>query len=123
MSRPKTSEKTDIQGATEEGKGERSFELSLSALVSGRDALDRAFEERTSILSISSREVHVGLASPIQPGSKLKLNLQVPQTLYLEKQLQLALSGTVAQVRPESPLSAKRAVLIRLDRRFRIDLN
>lgn len=123
MNRTKLSEKPNIQGVTEEGKGERSFELSLSALVSGRDALDREFEEETSILSISSREVHIGLSSPIQPGSKLKLNLQVPQTLYLEKGLQVALSGTVAQVRPESPLSPKRAVLVRLDRRFRIELN
>jgi len=103
--------------------GERAFELSLPALVSGRDALDREFEERTSILSISSREVHVGLTSPIQAGSKLKLSLSVPQTLYLEKKILLALSGTVAQVRPEAPPSSKRAVLIRLDRRFRIDLN
>jgi hypothetical protein len=123
MSRSRTSGKYPIQGATEEGKGERAFELSLSALVSGRDALDREFQEKTSIQSISSREVHIGLASPIQTGSKLKLNLLVPQTLYLEKKLQLALSGTVAHVRPESALSSKRAVLIRLDRRFRIDLN
>ncbi|MBN2206752.1 MAG: hypothetical protein JW742_05060 [Candidatus Aminicenantes bacterium] len=123
MSRPKPNEKPDIQDATVEGKGERTFDLSLSALVSGRDALDREFEEKTSILSISAREVHVDLTSPIQPGSKLKLSLLVPQTLYLERRLQLALSGTVAKVRVESPLSAKRAVLIRLDRRFRIDLN
>lgn len=123
MSRSRLNDKTDLPGAAVEAKGERSFDLALSALVSGRDALDREFEEKTSILSISSREVHVGLSSPIQPGSKLKLSLLVPQTLYLEKKLLLALSGTVAQVRPDSPSAAKRAVLIRLDRRFRIDLN
>jgi len=123
MNRVKTSEKTSIQGATEEEKRERSFELSLSALVSGRDALDREFEEETSIVSISSREVHMGLNSPVQPGAKLQLSLQVPQTLYLEKGLLLAISGTVAQVRPESALTSKRSVLIRLDRRFRIERN
>jgi hypothetical protein len=123
MNREKATEKDSIQGAIEEGKRERSFELSLSALVSGRDALDREFEEETSIVSISSREVQVGLSSPVQTGAKLRLCLQVPQTLYLEKGLSLALSGTVAQVRPESALSAKRSILVRLDRRFRIEGN
>jgi hypothetical protein len=123
MNRVKTAEKSSIQGATEEGKRERSFELSLSALVSGRDVLDREFEEETYIVSISAREVHVGLTSPVQTGAKLRLSLQVPQTLYLEKGLSLALSGTVAQVRPEFPLSSKRSVLLRLDRRFRIEHN
>jgi hypothetical protein len=102
-------------------KRERSFELSLPALVKGRDAADREFAEQTEISSLSSQEAVFRLDTRVMTGAKLVLHLQVPRTFLLEKPLELGLSGTVAVVRADIALDSKSQVVsIRLDRDFQI---
>jgi hypothetical protein len=113
--------KPSTHGAARAGKRERSFELSLPALVSGVDALENKFRERTQVLSISSEEATVWLKSRVTAGSRLDLSLDIPKTLILENHFKLRLSGTVtmAQV-DETGAGRKRLVSVRLDKKFRL---
>jgi hypothetical protein len=87
-----------IQGSTEAGKGERSFDLFLPALVKGQDAHHKDFKEQTQIFSISGRRASFPLRSQVLIGTLLKLNVHIPGTLILERPLLLSLSGTVKAV-------------------------
>ena len=112
--------KTSIQGAAKVAKKERSFKLSLPALVSGIDAYGNPFQERSEISSISSQEVTFQLNSGVIIGSKLNLCLEVPKTLILEKQLKLSLSGRVKYVGAETNSEKKQIISVDLDRNFKI---
>src|SRR4030065_6407 len=62
--------KPSIHGASKDGKRERAFELSLPALVTGMDALENRFREKTLITSISSEEETIWLSSQVLVGAK-----------------------------------------------------
>jgi len=109
-----------IQGSTEAGKGERSFELFLPALVKGRDSHHKEFKERTQIYSISSREASFPLRSPVMIGTPLKLNLHIPGTLILERPLLLSLSGTVKMVKLDPGEKKYQFIDIDVDKNYKI---
>jgi len=110
-----------IQSEFEARKRERTFELSLPALVKGYDAADREFAENTEVSSLSAQEVVLWLRAKVMNGTKLLLNLQVPQTFMLEKRLELCLSGTVTFVKQEASVKTRnQLVSVKLDRNFRI---
>lgn len=113
--------KPSIQGAARVVKRERAFELSLPALVTGVDALENKFKEKTFLLSISSEEATIWLRSRVAIGSRLDLSLEIPKTLILENHLKLQLSGTVIFFQPDSSRNGKKQVVsIRLDKKFRL---
>ncbi len=113
--------KPSTHGAARAGKRERAFELSLPALVTGVDALDNKFREKTQVMSISSEEATVWLRSRVMLGSKLDLALDIPKTLILENHLKLRLSGTVILLQNDSArVGKKQLVSIRLDKKFRL---
>jgi hypothetical protein len=113
--------KPSIHGASKEGKRERAFELSLPALVTGTDALDNRFREKTQITSISSEEATVWLRSHVPAGAKLDISLEIPKTLILENSLKLHLTGTVLLTQPNtSPNGKKQLVSLRLDKKFKL---
>jgi hypothetical protein len=108
------------QGAARAGKRERSFELSLPALVKGLDATGRKFEEQTSVCGISSQEVSLRLKARMMIDSRLTLFLDIPRTLILESPLRLVLSGAVVYVRLEDMSDKTQFLVVRLDRGFRL---
>jgi hypothetical protein len=103
-------------------KKERAFEMSLPALVTGRDACEAEFAEKIQVTSLSAQEAVFWLAAKVMIGSKLSLHLEVPRTFLLERPLQVRLAGTVQYVRADLSMSDKdQLVSIRLDQSFRIN--
>jgi hypothetical protein len=121
MNEKEESFKPSIHGASRDGKRERAFELSLPALVTGVDALENRFRERTLISSISCEEATVWLRSQVPAGAKLDISLDIPKTLILENSLKLQLSGTVLLSRGDSPRNGKKQLVsLRLDKKFKL---
>jgi hypothetical protein len=114
---------SSTKGAAKAGKRERSFELSLPALVKGLDAAGRRFEEPTTVTAISSQEVSFRLKARLTIDSRLTLFLDVPRTLILESPLRLVLSGAVVYVRLEEKAEKPQSIVVRLDRGFRLHPN
>jgi hypothetical protein len=109
--------------AARAGKRERSFELSLPALIKGLDAAGRKFEERTSVCGISAQEVSFRLKARMAIDSRVTLFLDIPRTLILESPLRMVLSGGVVYVRFEEKNDRLQFVVVRLDRGFRLHPN
>jgi hypothetical protein len=104
-------------------KRERSFELSLPAVVKGLDARGKRFEERTMACAISAQELSIRLNTRLMIGAKTTVALDVPRTLILENPLRLLLTGLVVYVRSETENGKSQYVTVRLDRRFRLQPN
>jgi len=113
--------KPSLHGAARAGKRERAFELSLPAMVTGVDAEENRFREKTLLFSISSEEATVWLKSRVLPGSKLDVSLEIPKTLILENHLKLQLSGTVIISQAHSERNGKKQLVsLRLDKKFKL---
>ena len=110
-------------GPARTGKRERSFELSLPALVKGLDAAGRKFEERTSVCGISAQEVSFRLKARLIIDSRVTIFLDIPRTLILESPLRMVLSGAVVYVRYEEKNDRQQFVVVRLDRGCRLHPN
>lgn len=120
MKTERLSYKPSIQGAAKVSKRERSFELSLPALVTGQDAKGEKFEENTRILSISAQSALFWLKSKVMIGSPLSLSLLIPKTIILENRLNLLVSGTVVLVQANNNQNNHHLVSIQLDKSFKI---
>jgi hypothetical protein len=114
---------TSVPGVPKAVKRERSFELSLPALIKGLDATGRKFEERTSVCGISAQEVSVRLKARLMIDSRVTLFLDIPRTLILESPLRMVLSGAVVYVRLEEKADKTQFLVVRLDRGFRLHAN
>lgn len=123
MRTERLSHKPSIQGAAKVSKRERSFELSLPALVSGNDVRGKKFEENTKILSISAQNALFWLRSKVLIGTPLNVNLQIPKTIILENRLNLMVSGTVKLVQANTNQKNNQLISIQLDRSFKIRPN
>ncbi len=111
---------TSFHAASRALKRERSFELSLPALVKGIDAAGRRFEEATEIVEISAQEASFRLRTRMLAGAKVTIALSVPRTLILEKPLRLLVTGAAVTVRSEDEGGLRQLVSVRLDRAFRL---
>ena len=120
MSTNRLPHKPSIQGATKVLKRERSFELSLPALVSGHDVNGMEFEEDTKILSISAQNALFWLKSKILIGTPLHLSLQIAKTIILENRLCLMVSGKVNLVQGNTNNKNSQLVSMQLERSFKI---
>ena len=113
--------KCSLPGAAKAGKKARAFELSLPAVVTGMDADENKFREKTLLCSISSEEATLWLKSKILPGAKLDVSLEIPKTLILESHLKLQLSGTVSISQAKSERDGKKKLIsLRLDKKFKL---
>jgi len=101
-------------------RGERSFELTLPGLAKGLEASGRRFQERITIQSISSQVAYFSTFADLNIGSRVTLSLEIPRTLMLEKQLLLAVSGSVSRVEQEKNSIGFKRVKLLLERRFRL---
>jgi len=117
---PTQPHKPSIQGATKVSKRERSFELSLPALVFGHDDKGKEFKEDTKILSISAQNALFWLKSKVLIGTLLNLSLQVPKTIILENRLNLMVSGKVVLVQGNTNNKNSQLVSMQLERTFKI---
>jgi len=111
------------QGAAGAGKKERSFELSLPALVKGLNMAGRRFEERTSVCGISAQEASFRINAKLGIDCRVTLFLDIPRTLILESPLRMVLTGGVVYVRMESGGDKRQLVIVQLDRSFRLHPN
>jgi hypothetical protein len=117
------SDTSSLLSASEPRKRERSFEISLPALIKGYDAAEREFSEQTEISSLSAQEAVLCLRAKVMIGTKLLLSLKVPQTFLLEKRFDLCLSGTVAFVKSDVSVKSKnQLVSVKLDRNFQVQI-
>lgn len=123
MNTAKAFHNPSTQGAAKPGKRERTFELSLPALVKGLDARGKRFEERTQICAISAQELSFRLNARLLIGSKTTVSLDIPRTLILESPLRLLVTGLVIYVRSEVENGKSQYLTIRLDRSFRLQPN
>ncbi len=108
------------QGTAGAGKKERTFDLSLPALVKGLDAAGRKFEEKSAVCAISAQEVSFRLKARLIIDSRVTVFLDIPRTLILESPLRMVLSGAVVYVRFEEGNAKHQYVVVRLDRSFRL---
>jgi len=123
MNTAKAFHNPSTQGTTRAGKRERTFELSLPAMVKGLDARGKRFEERTLACAISAQELSFRLNARLLIGAKMTVALDVPRTLILESPLRLLVTGLVVYVRSETENGKSQYVSISLDRSFRLQPN
>ncbi len=109
------------QSAFKDAKRERSFEISLPALVNGIDAVGNEFQEYTELISLSSQEAIFKLDSKVIIGTKLNMSLDIPKTLFLENQLKLEMSGNVRFVKAEQDDTKKQLIILRLNKNYKIN--
>lgn len=120
MNEKRVHHKLSYQSAFKEVNRERSFEITLPALITGIDAFGDEFQEYTELISLSSQEAIFKLDSKVVIGSKLTLSLDIPKTLFLENQLKLEISGSVRFVRAEQDNSKKQMIILRLTNIYKI---
>lgn len=123
MDMAKSSPDPSARVAAKAPKRERTFELSIPALIKGLDAAGRKFEERTSVCGISAQEVSFRLKARLIIDSRVTLFLDIPRTLILETPLRMVLSGAVVYVRYEEANEGQQFIVVRLDRGFRLHPN
>ncbi len=121
MSTPILFDKSSIQGATRSANTERSFELSIPALVSGIDATGDEFKEYTELASMSSQEAVFWLDAGITIGSVLKLFLDIPKTVLLDTDLKLEITGRVTFVKADQSSEKKQLISLRLEKKYKIN--
>ncbi len=121
MNAKRTLDRPSYQNAFRDTKRERSFELSLPALINGIDAVGKEFQEYTELISLSSQEAIFKLDSKVIIGSKLCMSLDIPKTLFLENQLKLEMSGNVRFVKAEHNDSKKQLIILRLNKNYKIN--
>ena len=87
---------TFVQPVTKISPEERGFKLPLSALVKGKSSWGHYFTESTMISYISHHGVSFKLKTPVSPGLKLKLIIELPPKLG--ENLRLFIKGKVVFV-------------------------
>jgi hypothetical protein len=100
---------------------ERLFDFPLPAEVRGHSPRDGPFTEAGEVASLSADEAVIRIAVPLESGTKLAILLRIPTTRWLERPLEISLSGTVRSSGSD-PIGPERArlILVRLDRAYRI---
>jgi hypothetical protein len=108
-------------GLSRAAKRERTFKISVPAIVKGRNALDQEFVEKTTTASLSAQEAALWLRSKVLIGSKLLIWLNIPETFFLETPLKLMISGTISYIKSDVTVKRKdQLISLLLDKDFRI---
>jgi hypothetical protein len=94
------------------------FNLPLPTLVSGQDAAGRVFQERTVLFYISDHGASFNLSNLVALGARLKLNIDLPQTLAENKNLKLVVNGRVALIEASESSPTRQRVSLRFESRY-----
>jgi hypothetical protein len=97
---------------------EKGFKLPLSALVKGKNSGGRYFTESTLISYISHHGVSFKLKTPVSPGHKLKLIIELPPKLG--ENLKLFIQGKVVFVEATRIQEPLQKVSLRFGGAYRI---
>lgn len=120
MDTTKIIDETSFCQKNSSNNNEKSFNLSLSAQVSGINSSGKEFEERSVLLKISAQEACFHLKSKVKMGTRLNLTLYIPKTLILEKNLNLCLSGNVSYIKSNGNERKNQLIQLHLDKSFKI---
>jgi hypothetical protein len=105
----------------ETNKRERIFDFALAAFIQGLDGDEAKFSGEGEIASLSAEEATLKLRSNVRLGAKLRISVHVPRTFFLEKPLEMTLSGTVTFVQTNLSRRCDQPIVrLRLDPRFAI---
>ena len=97
---------------------DQSFNLPLPTVVEGKDAIGKAFQEKTVLFYISQHGASFNLANSIALGSKLKLTIDLPPSLAEDKNLKLIIKGKVALVEANDSHPTKKRVSMRFENKY-----
>jgi hypothetical protein len=79
------------------------------------------FTEQAEVASMSAEEAILRLRAQVRLGTRLRFAVHVPRTFFLEKPLEMALSGTVVQIQPPITRAGDYPLVrLRLDPSFEI---
>lgn len=115
-----TKKTKQISGDPSPTSRERSFDLSLSAVIRGSNAGGSEFEEKTQLVSISAQEAVFTLKSPLLISSRVQLVLNVPRTLILGQRFYLQISGEVVAMESIQNGRKSHLITISLDKPYKI---
>jgi len=99
------------------------FNLPLPTLVSGQDAVGRAFQERTVLYYISDHGASFNLSNLIGLGARLKLMIDLPPNLAEDKNLKLVITGRVALIEAGESSYGRQRVSLRFESRYVIQVD
>jgi len=93
----------------------------LPALVKGRNAAGKEFEEQTEITSLSASSVSFPLQTRVIIGAKVWLTASIPRTAFLKVPLRLSLVGSVVFVQAQNEGPKRQTVSLRLDKHYTLN--
>lgn len=100
------------------GRKDQIFNLPLSTVVEGRNAMGKPFQEKTVLFYISHHGASFNLSNSIVLGSKLKLIIDLPPSLAEDKSLKLVINGKVALVEANLPHPSRQRVSLRFENKY-----
>jgi c-di-GMP-binding flagellar brake protein YcgR len=96
------------------------FELPLGTVIAGQKADGRKFQEKTKLGNISSGGAFFCLNSGVVVGSKLNLEVELPEKLADGKKLTLRIGGITVRLEKPDLKSKRQGVAVRFSNDFQI---
>lgn len=113
MSRKVFVDRVDVLGTQDEG-----FTFPLPTLVAGLNARGKEFTEETILSYISHQGSSFYIKNQVNIGSRLRLEIDLPEKLAEDKNLKLVIKGKVALVEALDDHNASQKVTIRFDSKY-----
>jgi c-di-GMP-binding flagellar brake protein YcgR len=96
------------------------FELPLDTVIAGKQADGKTFQEKTQLDNISSGGAFFCLDSGVFVGSKLNLEIELPEKLADGKKLTLRIGGITVRLEKPDLKSKRQGVAVRFSDDFQI---
>ncbi len=96
------------------------FDLPLDTVIAGRLADGKKFEEKTLLGNISSGGAFFCLDSGVVVGSKLNLEIELPEKLADGKKLTLRIGGITVRLEKPDLKSKRQGVAVRFSDDFQV---
>jgi len=113
MSRKVYAGHVDVLGSKDEG-----FTFPLPTVVAGLNARGKEFSEETILSYISHQGSSFYLKNPVNIGSRLRLEIDLPEKLSEDKNLKLVIKGKVALVELINDHNSGQRITIRFDSKY-----
>jgi hypothetical protein len=98
--------------------GGRGFHFPLPTQVQGVDARGAEFSEATVLTFINHQGSTFNLKSPVAIGARLKLIIDLPEKLSVDKSLKMAIKGRVVMIEMKRQPAAGQKVTVHFDSRY-----
>jgi hypothetical protein len=100
------------------GSRERGFTFPLPTLITGQNARAQDFSEETVLSYISHQGASFYLKNPVNVGMRLRLVVDLPEKLAVDKALKLVIKGRVARVESLRDAAGGQKVTIHFDSKY-----